>query len=289
MAMKKRYIVLGVVGFGIFYVSRPWLPMLYLWGNSIEVEINTPAHLVPSVGGSYTSSSCQSLSMSSGNWIDGRRGGDAKLEKISDTQYRAKVYYQDFGPCNWQLDSVGWRLEYKNAGAVLTGATDGDGGGNTIMIGTDTYFDQSEKESKRYSDAEVMVIERKLFPYIIPDNIYAPSNSLKGIYLGNPKREQRESPYYYDPYKHYDTAKIIYNVTVDESSFKGLTADEAYRIQEERLAREKKEKIEKEAEEMRQFRERRDASLREWELKKPAMNLDGQNTQQPQYLIDKSF
>ena len=262
--MKKRYIVLGVVGFGIFYVSRPWLPMLYLWGNSIEVEINTPAHLVPSVGGSYTSSSCQSLSMSSGNWIDGRRGGDAKLEKISDTQYRAKVYYQDFGPCNWQLDSVGWRLEYKNAGAVLTGAAGGSGGGNTIMIGTDAYFDQSEKESKRYSNAEVMFIERKLYPYILSKAI----RDTKRIYLGGSTWEHSESPYYYNPYKHYDTAKIIYNVTVDESSFKGLTADEAYRIQEERLAREKKEKIEKEVEEMRQFRERRDAYLREWELKK---------------------
>ncbi|KAB7684634.1 hypothetical protein GBN23_02415 [Plesiomonas shigelloides] len=241
--MKKRYIVLGVVGFGIFYVSRPWLPMLYLWGNSIEVEINTPAHLVPSVGGSYTSSLCQSLSMSSGNWIDGRRGEDAKLEKISDTQYRAKVYYQDFGPCNWQLDSVGWRLEYKNAGAVLTGAAGGSGGGNTIMIGTDAYFDQSEKESKRYSNAEVMLIERKLYPYILSKAI----RDTKRIYLGGPTWEHSESPYYYNPYKHYDTAKIIYNVTVDESSLKGLTADEAYRIQEERLAREKKEKIEKEA------------------------------------------
>lgn len=263
--MKKRYIVLGVVGFGIFYVSRPWLPMLYLWGNSIEVEINTPAHLVPSVGGSYTSSSCQSLSMSSGNWIDGRRGGDAKLEKISDTQYRAKVYYQDFGPCNWQLNSVGWRLEYKNAGAVLTDATDGSGGGNTIMIGTDAHFYQSERKSRQYSNAEVMVIERKLFPYIIPDNSYDPGNSPKGIYLGNPKREQRESPYYYNPYKHYDTAKIIYNVTVDESSLKGLTADEAYLIQEERLAREKKEKIEKEAARRKAIRDEIDENRRQRE------------------------
>lgn len=244
--MKKRYIVLGVVGFGIFYISRPWLPMLYFWGDSIEVEINTPAHLVPSVGGDYTSSSCQNLTFSDFSWIDGRRGGDAKLEKISDTKYRAKVYYKDFGPCSWHLKSVGWRLEYKNAGAVLTGATDGDGGGNTIMIGVDAYFDKSERESKRYSNAEVMVIDRKLFPYIIPDNNYDPTNSPKGIYLGNPKWEQRESPYYYNPYKHYDTAKIIYNVTVDESSLKGLTADEAYRIQEERLVRERKEKVEQE-------------------------------------------
>lgn len=270
--MKKRYIVLGVVGFGIFYISRPWLPMLYFWGDSIEVEINTPAHLVPSVGGDYTSSSCQSLTFSDFSWIDGRRGGDAKLEKISDTKYSAKVYYKDFGPCSWHLKSVGWRLEYKDAGTVLTGATDGDGGGNTIMIGTDAYFDQSERESERYSNEEVMVIERKLFPYVIPDNIYNPENSPKGIYLGNPKREKRESPYYYNPYKHRDTAKIIYNVTVDESSLNGLTADEAYRIQEERLVRERKEKEDSEAAKRKKIRDEMDEDLRQWQLEQARKN-----------------
>lgn len=260
--MKKRYIVLGVVGFGIFYVSRPWLPMLYFWGDSIEVEINTPAHLVPSVGGDYTSSSCQSLSMSSGNWVDGQRGGDAKLEKISDTQYRAKVYYKDFGPCSWKLRSVGWSLEYKDAGAVLTGATGGSGGGNTIMIGTDAYFYKSERESQRYSDDEVMVINRQLFPYVIPD----PYQNTKGLYLSNRKMMRRESPYYFNPYKHYATAKIIYNVTVDESSLEGLTADEAYRIQEERLDREEKEKREKEAARRKKIRDEMDEDLRQWQL-----------------------
>lgn len=260
--MKKRYIVLGVVGFGIFYVSRPWLPMLYLWGNSIEVEINTPAHLVPSVGGSYSSSSCQSLSMSSGNWIDGRRGGDAKLEKISDTQYRAKVYYQDFGPCNWQLDSVGWTLEYKNAGTVLTGATSASAGGNTVVIGSDAYFDDSDRNSSLYSDNAVFTINQTLVPYILSADAYMGYS----FYMEN--KDNEIDTYYYNPYKSGGKAKIIYNVTVDESSLKGLTADEAYRIQEERLAREKKEKIEKEAEETRLFREKRDAYLREWELKK---------------------
>lgn len=271
--MKKRYIVLGVVGFGIFYISRPWLPMLYFWGDSIEVEINTPAHLVPSVGGTYSSSSCQNLTFSDFSWIDGRRGGDAKLEKISDTQYRAKVYYKDFGPCSWHLKSVGWRLEYKNAGAVLTGATDGDGGGNTIMIGTDAYFDKSERESKRYSNAEVMVIERKLFPYVIPDSY----QSTKGIYLGSREWEKKESPYYFNPYKHYDTAKIIYNVTVDESSLKGLTADEAYRIQEGRLVRERKEKEEKEAADRQLARDQMAENQRQWELKKAQERARSQN------------
>lgn len=251
MAIKKRYIVLGVVGLGIFYVCRPWLPMLYLWGDSIEVEINTPAHLVPSVGGEYSSSSCQSLTFSDFSWIDGRRGGDAKLEKISDTQYRAKVYYKDFGPCGWYLKSIGWTLEYKDAGVVLTDAAGGSGGGNTIVIGTDAYFDQSEKESVQYSNAEKMVIERKLYPYILSKAIRVPNNSVKRIYLGGSTWEHRESPYYYNPYKYRDTAKIIYNVTVDESSLKGLTADEAYRIQEERLARERKEKVELEEAESR--------------------------------------
>lgn len=280
--MKKRYTVLGVVGFCILYVSRSWLPMLYLWGNSIEVEINTPAHLVPSVGGSYSSSSCQSLSMSSGNWIDGRHGGDAKLEKISDTQYLAKVYYQDFGPCNWQLDSVGWTLKYKNAGSVLTGATSASAGGNTVVIGSDAYFDDSDRNSSLYSDSAVFTITQTLVPYILSADSYMGHS----FYMEN--KDNEIDTYYYNPYKSGGKAKIIYNVTVDESSLKGLTADEAYQTQEERLARERKEKIENEAEEMRQFRERRDTYLREWELKKPAMSLDGQNNQQPQYL-DKSF
>jgi hypothetical protein len=262
VAMKVRYVVLGVVGFGIFYVSRPWLPMLYFWGDSIEVEINTPAHLVPSVGGDYTSSSCQSLTFSDFSWIDGRRGGDAKLEKISDTQYRAKVYYKDFGPCSWHLKSLGWTLEYKDAGAVLTGAAGGSGGGNTIMIGTDAYFDQSERESRRYSNAEVMVIERKLYPYILSKAI----RDTKRIYLGGSTWEHSESPYYYNPYKHRDTAKIIYNVAVDESSLKGLTADEAYRIQEERLVRERKEKEDNEAARRKKIRDEMDEDLRQWQL-----------------------
>ncbi|KAB7706411.1 hypothetical protein GBN32_15025 [Plesiomonas shigelloides] len=257
--MKKRYIVLGVVGFGIFYVSRPWLPMLYLWGNSIEVEINTPAHLVPSVGGSYSSSSCQSLSMSSGNWIDERRGGDAKLEKISDTQYRAKVYYQDFGPCNWQLDSVGWTLEYKNAGTVLTGATSASAGGNTVVIGSDAYFDDSDRNSSLYSDNAVFTINQTLVPYILSADAYMGYS----FYMEN--KDNEIDTYYYNPYKSGSKAKIIYNVTVDESSLKGLTADEAYRIQEERLAREKKEKIEKEAARRKAIRDEIDENRRQRE------------------------
>ncbi|EOX1815527.1 hypothetical protein ACPDXT_003420 [Vibrio cholerae] len=239
--MKKRYIVLGVVGFGIFYVSRPWLPMLYFCGDSIEVEINTPAHLVPSVGGDYASSSCQSLSMSSGNWVDGQRGGDAKLEKISDTQYRAKVYYKDFGPCSWKLRSVGWSLKYKDAGAVLTGAVSAAGGGNTVVIGRDSYFDDSDRNSRLYSESAVFTINQTLVPYILSDD-YKMGRS---FYMEN--KDNEIDTYYYNPYKSGGDAKIIYNVTVDESSLKGVTADEAYSIQKERLARERKEKREKEA------------------------------------------
>lgn len=260
--MKKRYIVLGVVGFGIFYISRPWLPMLYFWGDSIEVEINTPAHLVPSVGGDYTSSSCQSLTFSDFSWIDGRRGGDAKLEKISDTKYRAKVYYKDFGPCNWQLRSVGWSLDYKNAGAVLTGAVGASGGGNTVVIGSDAYFDDSDRNSRLYSESAVFTISQTLVPYILSDD-YKMGRS---FYMEN--KDHEIDTYYYNPYKSGGDAKIIYNVTVDESSLKGLTADEAYRIQKERLVRERKEKEEKEAADLRQFREKRDAYLHELELKK---------------------
>lgn len=245
--MKKRYIVLGVVGFGIFYISRPWLPMLYFWGDSIEVEINTPAHLVPSVGGDYTSSSCQSLTFSDFSWIDGRRGGDAKLEKISDTKYRAKVYYKDFGPCNWQLRSVGWSLDYENAGAVLTGAVGASGGGNTVVIGTDAYFDDADRNSSLYSESAVFTISQTLVPYILSDD-YKMGRS---FYMEN--KDHEIDTYYYNPYKSGGDAKIIYNVTVDESSLKGLTADEAYRIQKERLARERKEKVEQEAAENRRI------------------------------------
>ncbi|MBZ6065304.1 hypothetical protein ACKC5O_20150 [Aeromonas schubertii] len=245
--MKKRYIVLGVVGFGIFYISRPWLPMLYFWGDSIEVEINTPAHLVPSVGGDYTSSSCQSLSMSSGNWVDGRRVGDAKLEKISDTLYRAKVYYKDLGPCNWHLRSVGWSLDYKNAGAVLTDAVGASGGGNTVVIGTDSYFDDSDRNSPLYSESAVFTISQTLVPSVL----LHPWRKDYSFYMRN--KDHRIDTCYYNPYKSGGDAKIIYNVTVDESSLKGLTADEAYRIQEERLARERKEKVEQEAAENRRI------------------------------------
>ena len=260
--MKKRYIVLGVVGFGIFYISRPWLPMLYFWGDSIEVEINTPAHLVPSVGGDYTSSSCQNLTFSDFSWIDGRRGGDAKLEKISDTKYRAKVYYKDFGPCNWQLRSVGWSLDYKNAGAVLTGATGASAGGNTVVIGSDAYFDDSDRNSSLYSESATFTINQTLVPSVL----LHPWRKDYSFYMRN--KDHRIDTYYYNPYKSGGDAKIIYNVTVDESSLKGLTADEAYRIQEERLVRERKEKEDKEAADLRQFREKRDAYLRELELKK---------------------
>lgn len=260
--MKKRYIVLGVVGFGIFYVSRPWLPMLYFWGDSIEVEINTPAHLIPSVGGTYSSSSCQSLSMSSGNWINGSRGDKAKLEKISDTQYRAKVYYKDFGPCSWKLKSLGWILEYKDAGAVLKGATGASAGGNQIVIGSDAYFDDSDRNSRLYSESAVFTINQTLVPSVL----FSSWTKDYSFYMRN--KEHRLDTYYYNPYKSGDNARIVYNVTVDESSLEGLTADEAYRIQEERLDREEKEKREKEAAELRQFREKRDAYLHELELKK---------------------
>ncbi|MDO2954183.1 hypothetical protein, partial [Aeromonas simiae] len=99
-------------------------------------------------------------------------------------------------------------------------------------------------------------------PYILSDE-YKMGRS---FYMEN--KEHEIDTYYYNPYKNGGDAKIIYNVTVDESSLKGLTADEAYRIQKERLARERKEKKEKEAEELRQFREKREAYLREWKLKK---------------------
>ncbi|HFG2236218.1 TPA: hypothetical protein ACGF9M_001272, partial [Vibrio cholerae] len=61
-------------------------------------------------------------------------------------------------------------------------------------------------------------------------------------------------------------AKIIYNVTVDESSLEGLTADEAYSIQKERLARERKEKREKEAARRKKIRDEMDEDLRQWQL-----------------------
>ncbi len=263
--MKKRYLLLGIVGFVVFYISRPWLPMLY-WGDSIEVEINLPAHLVPSVGGEYSSTSCQSLTTSDFSWINGRRSGDARLEKISDTQYRAKVYFKDMGPCGWQLTSVGWRLEYKDAGAVLAGATGASGGGNTIVIGPDAYFNDSERNSPFYSDAKMMEINRSLVPYVLPD----PGKETKGFFIGSDNESGFDPHYYYNPYKHAGQAKIVYNVTVDESSLKGLTADEAYRLQEERLARERKEKQEKEEVELRQYREERDAYLRELALKDAA-------------------
>jgi hypothetical protein len=261
--MKKRYFLLGAVGFVIFYISRPWLPMLY-WGDGIEVEINLPAHLVPSVGGEYSSSSCQSLTTSDFSWINGRRGGEARLEKISDTQYRAKVYFNDFGPCGWRLTSVGWRLEYKDAGAVLTGAAGASGGGNTIVIGSEAYFSDSERNSSLYSDAKVMVINRSLVPYILPD----PDKDTKGFFIGSDNESGYDPHYYYNPYKHAGQAKIVYNVMVDESSLKGLTADEAYRLQEERLARERKEKQENEEARRQKIRDeiaeiRRQRELRE--------------------------
>ncbi len=260
--MKKRYLLLGIVGFVVFYISRPWLPMLY-WGDSIEVEINLPAHLVPSVGGEYSSTSCQSLTTSDFSWVNGRRSGDARLEKISDTQYRAKVYFKDMGPCGWQLTSVGWRLEYKDAGAVLAGATGASGGGNTIVIGPDAYFNDSERNSPFYSDAKVMVINRTLVPYVLPD----PGKETKGFFIGSDNESGFDPHYYYNPYKYSGETKIIYNVTVDESSLKGLTADEAYRLQEERLARVRKEKQEKEVAEDRRVQAIIDENRRQRELR----------------------
>ncbi|TNH99458.1 hypothetical protein [Aeromonas sobria] len=257
--MKKRYIVLGVVGFGIFYISRPWLPMLYFWGDSIEVEINTPAHLVPSVGGTYSSSSCQNLTFSDFSWIDGRRGGKAKLEKISDTQYRAKVYYKDFGPCSWHLKSLGWSLEYKDAAAVLKGAVSASAGGNKVVIGSDAYFDDSDRNSSLYSESAVFTISQTLVPYILSDD-YKMGRS---FYMEN--KDHEIDTYYYNPYKSGGDAKIIYNVIVDESSLKGLTADEAYRIQEEQLVRERKEKEEKEAAERKKIRDQIDENRRQRE------------------------
>ncbi|MFM5521249.1 hypothetical protein [Aeromonas jandaei] len=257
--MKKRYIVLGVVGFGIFYISRPWLPMLYFWGDSIEVEINTPAHLVPSVGGTYSSSSCQNLTFSDFSWIDGRRGGKAKLEKISDTQYRAKVYYKDFGPCSWHLKSLGWSLEYKDAGAVLKGATSASAGGNKVVIGSDAYFDDSERNSALYGESATFTINQTLVPSVL----LHPWRKDYSFYMRN--KDDRIDTYYYNPYKSGGDAKIIYNVIVDESSLKGLTADEAYRIQEEQLVRERKEKEEKEAAERKKIRDQIDENRRQRE------------------------
>ena len=257
--MKKRYLLLGIVGFVVFYISRPWLPMLY-WGDSIEVEINLPAHLVPSVGGEYSSTSCQSLTTSDFSWINGRRSGDARLEKISDTQYRAKVYFKDMGPCGWRLTAIAWNLEYKDPGSILAGATDAGGGGNTIQIVDESFLSASQREQSNYSDQPVMVITRHLKPHVYID-------TEKWFFL---KDMYHRYPFYYNPYKHVGQAKIVYNVTVDESSLKGLTADEAYRLQEERLARERKEKQEKEEEELRQYREERDAYLRELALKDAA-------------------
>jgi hypothetical protein len=254
--MKKRYFLLGAVGFVIFYISRPWLPMLY-WGDGIEVEINLPAHLVPSVGGEYSSSSCQSLTTSDFSWINGRRGGEARLEKISDTQYRAKVYFNDVGPCGWRLTAIGWNLEYKDPGSVLIGATDAGGGGNTIQIVDESFLSASQREESNYSDRPVMVITRHLKPHVYID-------SEKWFFL---KDKYHRYPFYYNPYKHAGQAKIVYNVMVDESSLKGLTADEAYRLQEERLARERKEKQEKEEAEDRRVQAIIDENRRQRELR----------------------
>lgn len=243
--MKMRYIMLGGAVLGILYVSRPWLPMLYFWGDSIEVEINTPAHLVPTVRGTYSSSSCQRLTFSDFSWIDGRRGGKAKLEKISDTQYRAKVYYKDFGPCSWHIKSLGWTLEYKDAGAVLKGAIGASAGGNRVVIGSGSYFNDSERNSRLYSESAAFAINQTLVPSVLLDS-WSKDYS---FYMRN--KDHRIDTYYYNPYKSGGDAKIIYNVTVDESSLKDLTADEAYRIQEERLVRERKEKVERETAENR--------------------------------------
>lgn len=47
------------------------MPVFHFWGDSLEVEINMPAHLVPSVRGSYSSSSCQNLTFSNFSWMGG--------------------------------------------------------------------------------------------------------------------------------------------------------------------------------------------------------------------------
>ncbi|MEB5518058.1 hypothetical protein, partial [Vibrio cholerae] len=216
--------------------------------------------LIPSVGGTYSSSSCQSLSMSSGNWINGSRGDKAKLEKISDTQYRAKVYYKDFGPCSWKLKSLGWILEYKDAGAVLKGATGASAGGNQIVIGSDAYFDDSDRNSRLYSESAVFTINQTLVPSVL----FSSWTKDYSFYMRN--KEHRLDTYYYNPYKSGDNARIVYNVTVDESSLKGVTAEEAYRIQEERLDREEKEKREKEAARRKKIRDEMDEDLRQWQL-----------------------
>lgn len=226
--MKFRYLLLIIVAV-IAYYCRSFFPMMFFDDEGVEVEFNVPANLVPSAGGDYESSACQTITFSGGGWINSKRGHDFKMEKISDAQYRTKIKYRDYSLCSWKIRSLGWTLEYKDVNKVVSGLTDGGGGGGmTIYIVHDSQLDKDELNSVAYNGEELFSINQHLTAKVYQDRF---DKRNMGLYIGAKDFLSRNT-IYFNPYKHRDTAKIIYNVTVDESKVKGLTAEQVLANQE---------------------------------------------------------
>ena len=84
---------------------------------------------------------------------------------------------------------------------MLTGAVGAAGGGNTIVIGTDAYFDDSDRNSRLYSESAVFTINQTLVPYILSAD-YKMGHS---FYMEN--KDNEIDTYYYNPYKNGGKAK----------------------------------------------------------------------------------
>lgn len=230
--MKFRYLFLAILVV-VAYYCRSFFPMMFFGDEGIEVEFNVPENIVPSAGGDYESSDCQTITFSDGSWINSRRGHDFKMEKISNTKYRTKINYRDYSLCSWRIRSLGWVLHYQDASSVVSGVTGGSGGGLSINIVYKSQLTPDKINSPFYYEKEAFTIDQKLHPEVYAKK-FNPNE--KRLYIGTEDKYTRNE-IYFNPYRHRETAKIIYNVTVDESKVRGLTAEQV-------LANQEKERVE---------------------------------------------
>lgn len=229
--MKFRYLCLAILVV-VAYYCRSFLPMMFFGDDGVEVEFNVPVNIVPSASGTYESFDCQGPSFSDGSWRNERRGHTFDVEKISDTQYRTKINYRDYSLCSWRIRTLGWSLKYRDPNSIVSGVNGGGGGGKSIRIVNKSALTQSEINSSNYHEEETLLISEQLNAKVLADRY---GGDVKELFISNEGNRYKHT-LYFNPYRYRETAKIIYNVTVDESKVKGLTAEQVLANQEKERA-----------------------------------------------------
>ena len=210
----KRWIGVTVL-LGLFWLFRSFLPFMFFSDAGIEVILNVPASVKqPTVSAGYVSYNCDYLSLYDLSWQSQKTHNFFETEKISETQYKVKIPYNDYSPCGWRLIDIGWMLDLKDASLMNSKVPSDNGGGAATGV---TIVYEPEHWLNLYQDG-VFVIDDEIIPrvYYSEKNKYNPNVATTGKYVLSLRSQYYERKLEYGTRDANGREKIIYNATINE-------------------------------------------------------------------------